>query len=72
MGQTIGFDAKVRVDPDAELRAEAGLARAIATAAQEAATTLSEVQTFEVTRIFITVEPNPGPTAYKVFIKPVG
>ncbi len=49
---------------------------AIAEAAQEAAThlaenSLSETE-FEVSRIQVTVAPNPGPTSYKVTITPTG
>lgn len=73
MGKSFGYDAKVDADADAERRGDfGGLARAVAEAATEAAGELSESQTFEVTRIYINVDPNPGPTAYKVVIKPVG
>lgn len=44
------------------------LARAIAEAAMEAAKHIGEPKTFEVSRIQITVSPNPGPTSYNVTI----
>ncbi len=49
---------------------------AIAEAAQDAAGHLAENELstteFEVSRIQVTVAPNPGPTSYKVTITPSG
>lgn len=68
----IAFEAKVDAEPETELAQFGALARAIAEAAQEAAQTLSKPEYFEISRIQIKVEPNPGPTAYKVIIVPAG
>jgi hypothetical protein len=70
----IAFEAEADADPDAELDRErfGALARAIAEAAHEAASNISTTQYFSVSNIQIRVEPNPGPTAYKVIITPAG
>jgi hypothetical protein len=69
------FRGEVEAHPEQEHEGEpTALAMAIAEAAQEAATHLAEndlsTTEFEVSRIQVTVAPNPGPTAYKVTITP--
>ena len=46
------------------------LAKAIASAAMEAAGDITEPTFYEVVEILIEVRPNPGPTAYKITIRP--
>jgi hypothetical protein len=62
---------EVPATPQAELSRYGALAKAIATAATEAAGTISEDKYYKVSEILIQVKPNPGPTAYKVTIIPV-
>ena len=69
------FQGEVGAGPDEERDgAPTALAMAIAEAAQEAAAHLSDNDLpetkFEVTRIEITVSPNPGPTSYKATLTP--
>ena len=71
------FLGEASADPDEEGRGgPTGLVVAITEAAQEAAQWLADndksAMNFEVTRIEVTVSPNPGPTAYKVTIGPHG
>jgi hypothetical protein len=71
------FRSEVQSDPTEEANGTpTALAMAIAQAAQEAASHLAEngigETDFEVTRIQVTVAPNPGPTSYKVTITPGG
>jgi hypothetical protein len=61
---------EVPANPQAELNQHGALAKAIATAATEAAGTISSATYYKVDEIFIEVKPNPGPTTYKVTIKP--
>jgi hypothetical protein len=71
------FQGEVQADPGEEEQGKpTALAMAIAEAAQEAAqflhdNNLPETE-FEVSRIRITVAPNPGPTSYKTTITPTG
>jgi hypothetical protein len=62
--------------PEEEQGMPTALAMAIAEAAQEAAAYLGRnglpETEFEVSRIQITVAPNPGPTSYKATITPTG
>jgi hypothetical protein len=62
---------EVPANPHAELNQHGALAKAIATAAMEAAGTISSETYYKVDEILIQVKPNPGPTTYKVIIKPV-
>ena len=71
------FRGEAQAHPDEEGDgAPTALAIAIAEAAQQAAAHLSGNELapmdFEVSRIQITVSPNPGPTSYKVTITPSG
>jgi hypothetical protein len=71
------FLGEAQAHPDQEEQGEpTALAIAIAQAAKEAATHLHENDMseteFEVSRIQVTVAPNPGPTSYKVTITPSG
>ena len=71
------FRGEVQAHPEQEHEGEpTALAMAIAEAAQEAADHLAENDLseteFEVSRIQVTVAPNPGPTSYKVTITPTG
>lgn len=67
------FRGHAEADTERELEGEVGaLAKAIAEAAMAAAETIEDVQEFEVSRIQITVSPNPGPKSYKVTITPTG
>jgi len=58
---------EVPANPQAELHQFGALAKAIATAAMEAAAD-GEDAFYKVDEILIQVKPNPGPTAYKVTI----
>jgi hypothetical protein len=58
---------EVPANPQAELHQHGALAKAIATAAMEAAAD-GEDAYYRVSEILIQVKPNPGPTAYKVTI----
>ena len=58
---------EVPANPQAELHQHGALAKAIATAAMEAAAD-GEDALYKVDEIFIQVKPNPGPTTYKVTI----
>jgi hypothetical protein len=71
------FRGEASADPDQEGEGgPTGLVVAITEAAQAAAQWLADNDksdmNFEVTRIEVTVAPNPGPTAYKVTIGPHG
>lgn len=71
------FLGEASADPDQEANGgPTGLVVAIAEAAQAAAHWLADnhetEMNFEVTRIEVTISPNPGPTAYKVTIGPQG
>lgn len=71
------FLGESSADPDQEASGgPTGLVVAITEAAQAAAHWLADndktEMNFEVTRIEVTVSPNPGPTAYKVTIGPHG
>ena len=71
------FLGEASADPEQEGEGgPTGLVVAITEAAQAAADWLTEndksEMNFEVTRIEVTVSPNPGPTAYKVTIGPHG
>jgi hypothetical protein len=79
------FEGIVDTDPDAELSGErTALTVAIAEAAMAAAQNFEQIHEtlglgpeveeleFDITRIRITVSPNPGPTTYKVVITPTG
>jgi len=81
----VGFKARVETTPDNELGGtRTALTVAIAEAAMEAAGHFHEIRqelelpddteelTFDVSRIQVTVTPNPGPTSYKVIITPSG
>jgi hypothetical protein len=59
--------AEVPASPQAELHQFGGLAKAIATAAMEAAAD-GEDALYRVDEILIQVKPNPGPTSYKATI----
>ena len=58
---------EVPANPQAELHQHGALAKAIATAAMEAASD-GEDALYRVDEILIQVKPNPGPTSYKVTI----
>ena len=62
---------EVPANPQAELHQHGALAKAIATAAMEAAGDISAPTFYKVDEILIEVKPNPGPTTYKVTIRPV-
>ena len=71
------FLGEASADPDQEGQGgPTGLVVAITEAAQAAAHWLGDnnksAMNFEVTRIEVSVSPNPGPTAYKVTIAPHG
>jgi hypothetical protein len=67
------FRGHADADTERELEGEVGaLAKAIAEAAMVAAETIEDVQEFEVSRIQITVSPNPGPKSYTVTVTPTG
>lgn len=71
------FLGEASADPNEEGQGgPTGLVVAITEAAQAAAHWLGDndksAMNFEVTRIEVTVSPNPGPTAYKVTIAPNG
>jgi hypothetical protein len=71
------FLGEASADPEQEGEGgPTGLVVAITEAAQAAAHWLTDndktEMNFEVTRIEVTVSPNPGPTAYKVTIGPHG
>jgi len=70
MGRQIlgDFEGEAWADPEVERELRGALARAIADAATEAAGAIEEPTWFEVSRIRIKVEPNPGPTSCKVTI----
>ncbi len=62
---------EVPANPQAELNQHGAFAKAVATAAMEAAGDISSATFYKVDEILIEVRPNPGPTAYKVTIVPV-
>ena len=62
---------QVPANPQAEMNQHGALAKAIATAATEAAGDIAQPTFYKVDEILIEVRPNPGPTAYKVTIRPV-
>jgi hypothetical protein len=62
---------EVPANPQAELNQHGALAKAIATAAMDAAGDISEATFYRVDEILIEVRPNPGPTTYKVTIVPM-
>ena len=62
---------EVPANPQEELHQHGALAKAIATAAMEAAGEISSATFYKVDEILIEVRPNPGPTAYRVTIVPV-
>jgi hypothetical protein len=71
------FEAVVDVDPDNDEDVFKGLTAAIGAAAKAAADQLNTLGIrdetfFTVSSIEVGVKPNPGPTAYKVVIKPGG
>jgi hypothetical protein len=67
------FQGQADADPEQELAGTGNaLARAIAAAAMEAAKHIGTTHEFEVSRIQIVVDPNPGPKSYKVTITPTG
>jgi len=72
MGKQIprAFEGEAPADPAVEKGLRGALARAIADAAAGAAADIEEPTWFEVSRIQIKVEPNPGPTSCKVTIMP--
>ena len=61
---------QVPANPQAEMNQHGALAKAIASAAMEAAGDITEPTFYEVVEILIEVRPNPGPTAYKITIRP--
>jgi hypothetical protein len=71
------FEGEAKAFPDEE---RAGTPTALAIAIAEAATAAAGyiaqhelgTMTFEVTRVRVVVEPNPGPTTYRVVITPGG
>ena len=71
------FEGEAQAFPDEERAGQStALAIAIAEAATSAAAYIAEhelgTMTFEVTRIRVVVEPNPGPTTYRAVITPGG
>lgn len=67
--EVLAFSGFADANPDEELAGTGNaLGRAIASAAMEAAKHIRAEQRFEVSRIQITVSPNPGPTSCRVII----
>jgi hypothetical protein len=61
---------QVPANPQAELNQHPALTKAIAAAAMEAAGDITSPTFYKVDEILIEVSPNPGPTSYKVTIRP--